>query len=145
MTETIILSVASVVLLYLALARKDQKSVLLTAGLALSLVIVWFNQPWAYLVSNWLYLIMALLIGLSVLREKEATKWERILVMALGFWAALSKLFQINAWPYEAEITSSMAIPIVLFLFAFKPKYQSKYQMEFLNLLWLAMWLEVIL
>lgn len=145
LTELVILSLVSVISMALALRRKDQKSISLTGGLALSFLVLWIKDPNVYLGSSVLYILMAVLIAFSVLKEKEATTWNRTVVIILCSWAALSKLFQLNDWPYANEVTVSMAIPIILYQFAFNPQYQSKIKLEYLYLLSLDMLLRVIL
>jgi len=118
MIERIILSIVAIVMLILTIQRKERLSIVLTSGLTLGILIIWFGNLMLIRVGMLTYLISALWIMLYGLKKKELLTYEKLIISLTGLFAVIANLFELMHYPYAYEIGLSMIIPLVLFLFA---------------------------
>lgn len=116
MTERIILSIVAILMLAFTLKRGNKQTTLLTAGLTVGILTTWTGLPTVITVGMIIYMLTALLISLTNLRNKELTRFNRTTIVLTGVFAFVTNLFLIMHWPYAAEVRLSMIIPIILYL-----------------------------
>ena len=115
MTERIILSIVAIIMLALTVKKGDRQAILLTAGLAIGILITWTGTPVINTVGLIIYMLTALMISLTNFRTKELSRLTRITIVMTGIWAFGVNLFSLMHWPYPEEVRFSMIIPIILY------------------------------
>ncbi len=116
MTERIILSIVSIIMLALTLKKGDKQSIILTVGLTNGILITWTRVPVVITIGLVTYMLMALMIAMNSLRTKELSKLNQVTIILSGIWAFGANLFSIMHWPYAGEIRLSMIIPIIFYI-----------------------------
>jgi len=116
MTETIILSIVSLIMLAFTLKKGNKRTSMLTAGLTIGILITWSRAPTIITVGMITYMLTALMISVKNLRSKELSKLNQATIILSGMWALGANLFSIMRWPYVEEIRLSMIIPITLYV-----------------------------
>ena len=116
MTERIILSIVSIIMLALTLKKGDKQSIILTVGLTIGILITWTRVSVVITIGLVTYMLTALMIAMNSLRTKELSKLNQVTIILSGIWAFGANLFSIMHWPYAGEIRLSMIIPIIFYI-----------------------------
>ena len=116
MTERIILSIVSIIMLVLTLKKDNRQNTLLTSGLTIGILITWMSIPLITTIGLITYMLTALIISLTNLRKKGLSKLNQITMIITGIWAFGLNLISIMHFPYASEIRLSAIIPIILYL-----------------------------
>lgn len=135
MTDRIILTIVSIIMLILTIQKKEKYSITLTCGLTLGILITWTKNPIMISSGMLIYMIAALLITFYGVRKKEISKLERSVISISGIWAFMTKLFVLNHYPYTNEIKVSMLIPLILYLILIGNGMIKKKEFGFLTIL----------
>lgn len=115
MTERIIISTISLLMLALTIKKGDKQSIFLNLGLTLGILITWINIPIIITFGMVIYMLTALVIAFASLRNKDLSKLKQVTIILSGIWAFTTNLFSIMHWPFADEIRLSMIIPIVFY------------------------------
>jgi hypothetical protein len=116
MTEKIVLSIISIIMLALTLKKGDKRTIFLTVGLTLGILITWTRVPVIITVGLVTYMLTALMIAMTSLRSKELSKLNQVTIILSGIWAFGANLFSIMHSPYAGEIRLSIIIPIIFYI-----------------------------
>lgn len=144
MTDRIILTIASSIMLILTIQKKEKYSVILTSGLTLGILISWISVPIMISVGMLTYMISALLIIIYGIGLKRLSNLEKIVISITGMWASVIILFQLNHYPYANEIRLSMIIPLLLYLILLWKGLIKKKEFGFLTILNLGFLLSLL-
>jgi hypothetical protein len=118
MTERIILSIVSIIMLALTLKKGNKLTITLTSGLTIGILVTWTSDPSMITVGLIAYTLTAFLISILNLRTKELSKINQATIVMTGIWALGANLFLLMQWPYAREIRLSMIIPIIFYVFS---------------------------
>jgi hypothetical protein len=116
MTERIILSIVSIIMLAFTLKKGDKWTILLTTGLTIGILVTWTRVPAMITVGLITSMLTAIFISLINLKTKGLSKINQLIIVVTGVWAFGANLFSIMHWPYAGEIRLSMIIPIILYV-----------------------------
>ena len=116
MTERIILSIVSIIMLALSLKKGDKQSIIFTIGLTIGILITWSRVPVVMTIGLVTYMLTALMIVINSLRMKELSNLNQVTIIFSGIWTLGANLFSIMHWPYADEIRLSMIIPIIFYI-----------------------------
>jgi predicted membrane protein len=135
MTDRLILTIVSIIMLILTVQKKEKYSIILTCGLTLVILITWTNVPKLISAGMLIYMIAALLITFYGIRKKEISKLERSIISISGIWAFMANLFVLNHYPYANEVRLSLIIPLILYLILIGKGIMKKKEFGFLTIL----------
>lgn len=116
MTVRIIISIVAVIMLALTFKKGNKRSIMLTLGLTIGILITWTGVPTIILIGMIIYMLSALLISITSLRSKELSRFNRTTIILTGLLAFLANLFSIMYWPYAGLIRISLIVPIILYI-----------------------------
>jgi len=116
MTERIILSIISIIMLVISLKKGDKLTIILTAGLTIGILITLTKIPILIFIGSIIYMLTALWIAITNLKRKDLTKLNQVTILLSGIWAFVVNLSSILHWPYAEIIRFSMIVPILFFI-----------------------------
>jgi hypothetical protein len=116
MKERIVISIISIIMLALTLKKGDKRTIFLTIGLTLGILITWTRIPAITIIGLVTYMLSALMIAMTSFRNKELSKLNQVTIILSGIWAFGSNLVSIMHWPYAGVIRLSMIIPIIFYI-----------------------------
>lgn len=116
MTDRIILSVVSIVMLALTINSGNKPASILTAGLTLGILMTWSAVPLLITVGVLIYMLTALTISSVNMRRKEIATFTRLTIVLTGIWAFVVNLFSLMQWPFSEIIRLILIIPIALYI-----------------------------
>jgi len=135
MTQRIILSIVSIAMLVFSLQNRDRKSILLTFGLTLPILISWTGIP---VLMNMAFLFsvgMALLVAIFSMTNRDLTMLDKIGAVTIGIWSATLLFGSYMHWPYEGAMTVSTIIPLSLYLILLSKGLFNKNEFHYLTIL----------
>lgn len=135
MTEKIILSVVSIVMLAFTLQKGDKRWVLLTAGLTVGVLMTWCRVKEIMIFAGAIYMIVALIAAIVNVGNQNLTKLDKTTIVSAAVWAFGLHLFSIMHWPYSAEIQLSSIIPIILFAISLPRGMINRKELGYLTIL----------
>jgi len=94
MTEKIILSIISIIMLVLTLKKGDKRTICLTLGLTIGILLTWTRVPVIITIGIFTYMLTALMIAMTSLRSKELTKLNQVTIGLSGMWPLERIFFQ---------------------------------------------------
>lgn len=116
MTERIILSIISIIMLVITLKKGDKLTIILTTGLTIGILITLIKIPMLIFLGSIIYMLTALWIAITNLKRKDLTKLNQVTILLSGIWAFIGNLSSILHWPYAEIFRLSMIIPILFFI-----------------------------
>lgn len=116
MTERIILSIISIIMLVITLKKGDKLTIILTTGLTIGILITLIKIPMLIFLGSIIYMFTALWIAITNLKRKDLTKLNQVTILLSGIWAFIGNLSSILHWPYAEIFRLSMIIPILFFI-----------------------------
>lgn len=116
MTQRIILSVISIAMLAFSLQNRDKKSLFLTVGLTVAVLISWMDSPMVMNVDFFLYTAIALLISFFGLANHDQPGFNRVAMFLICIWSVGIMLAGFIHWPYAGEMRLSTLIPLGLYI-----------------------------
>jgi hypothetical protein len=144
MTDRIILTTVSIIMLILTIQKKEKYSIILTCGLTLGILITWTKIPIMISAGMLIYMIAALLITFYGIRLKQLSILEKTVISVTGMWAFVTILFQLNHYPYANVLRLSLIFPLLLYLILLRKGLIRKNEFGFLTILNLGFLLSLI-
>jgi hypothetical protein len=116
MTERLILSIAAIIMLVYTIKRGDKRTILLTAGLTLGILIIWTDILIVIISGMIINMVTALMIVGMNLKNKGLNKLYKTAIVLAGIITFVSNMSSIMHLPYAQFVRISMIIPIGLFI-----------------------------
>lgn len=116
MTERILLSIIAIIMLLLTIRKKEKKSIILTAGLTIGILITWSGIPIIISMGLLLYMITTLFIALINIKSKTSSKFNQTTIVLVSICAFGSHLFNFMHWPYANQMRLVLFIPILFYI-----------------------------
>lgn len=116
MTERIILSIISIIMLVIILKKGDKLTIILTTGLTIGILMTLTKIPMLIFIGSIIYMLTALWIAITNLKRKDLTKLNQVTILLSGIWAFVVNLSSILHWPYAEIFRLSMIVPILFFI-----------------------------
>lgn len=135
MTERIILSIVSIIMLALTIKKGDKQSIILTIGLTIGILITWTRVSLVITIGLVTYMLMTLMIVINSLRAKELSRLNQVTIILSGVWALGANLFSVLHWPYDGEIRFSMIIPIIFYIISLLYGMTKKKELGYLTIM----------
>lgn len=115
MTERIILSIITIIMLALTLKQGDKRSILITIALTIGILVTWIGIPIIMTTGMVIYMITAITTALTNLNNKNSSKLHQMTIILSGLYAFGAMLFSLNHWPYGALIRLSAVVPVIFY------------------------------
>jgi hypothetical protein len=116
MTERIILSIITIIMFALTLKQGDKRSIFITIGLAIGILVTWIGIPIIMTSGMAIYMITAITMVLTNLNIKTSSKLHQITIILSGIWAFGTMLFSLMHWPYGGLIRLSAVVPVIFYV-----------------------------